>query len=395
MKRKISIVRYVLLVLSLGMVAGSMLWHRRPSQSLSAGDPTQLTHPELAEHASEIPVQVTTPVGTSWKHVDFSQGKSLAELLNEMGEELFGKTAYAASAPRLFGNSRNGVAQTSKPMSAPPAFVAVAYAMGAPQMREGQTASASVGVQAGFHRTLCEAAARPVTANVHIVARHPDGTVFSDQWVHNLRTNAGITWQEGQMAGTPGNAVTYIAVSANTAAPSVGDTSLSGEITTGGLARASATVSYSSTASDVGSGTYSSGGTISGSSGQTCTLSSFNGGGSGATATVTLTGSSTIASGTALSMTAVGSGYTSAPTSATLGSGTATCSGTATVSTTLGIPPTFTVSHTFTASATQTGVDEAGMLTASSGGTLVFENVFSAVNMNSGDTLQVSWTVNF
>jgi hypothetical protein len=35
------------------------------------------------------------------------------------------------------------------------------------------------------------------------------------------------------------------------------------------------------------------------------------------------------------------------------------------------------------------------MLTASSGGTLVFENVFSAVNMNSGDTLQVSWTVNF
>jgi len=279
------------------------------------------------------------------------------------------------------------------------------------QMADGRTASAAVGVQAGFHRGMSEepqslrqatdrdsalpAALRAVTANVHIVARHADGTVFSDQWVHNLRTNAGITWQEGQMAGTPGNAVAYIAVSANTTAPSVGDTSLSGEITSGGLARASGTVSYTATASDVGSGTYSSGGTISGSSGQTCTLASFNGAGSNATASVALTSSNTIASGTALTITAVGSGYTSAPTSATLGSGTATCSGTATISTTLGIPPTFTISHTFTASATQTGVDEAGMLTASSGGTLVFENTFSAVNMNSGDTLAVTWTVNF
>jgi hypothetical protein len=362
MKRKISIVRYVLLVLSLGMVAGSMVLHRGPSPLLSAGDPTQLTHPELAAHASEIPVQINTPAGTSWKYVDFSQGKGLAEFLNEMGQQLFGKEAYAMSAP---------------------------------QMRERQIASAAVGVQVGFNRGMSEAAARPVTANVHIVARHADGTIYNDQWVHNLRTNAGITWQEGQMAGTPGNAAGYIAVSANTTPPSVGDTSLSGEISSGGLARAAASISYTATASDVGSGTYTSGGTITGSSGQTCTLSSFNNGGSNATATVALTGANTIASGTALTITAVGSGFTSAPTSATLGSGTATCSGTATVSMVLGIPATFTASHTFTASATQTGVDEAGFLTASSGGTLAFENTFSAVSMNSGDTLAVTWSFNF
>ena len=83
-----------------------------------------------------------------------------------------------------------------------------------------------------------------------------------------------------------------------------------------------------------GAGTYTSGGSISGTTGQTCTLSSFNGGGSGATGTVALTGASTIAGGTGLNMITFGSGYTTSPTSATLGSGTATCSGTATIAAT-------------------------------------------------------------
>lgn len=85
----------------------------------------------------------------------------------------------------------------------------------------------------------------------------------------------------------------------------------------------------------VASGTYTSGGTITGTATQTCTLATFNGGGNSATATVALTGSNTIAGGTALVITDVGSQFTSAPTSATLGNGTAVCSGTATIATVL------------------------------------------------------------
>ena len=267
------------------------------------------------------------------------------------------------------------------------------------QMADGQTASAAVGVSVGKHRGVVERADR-VPNMVHIVARHKDGTVLYDQWVHNLRTNAGINWQQGQMAS-------------------------------------------SSTASVLGSGTYSSGGTITGSSGQTCTLTAFNGSGAGATATVALTGTNTIASGTALTVTAAGAGFTSAPTSATLGSGTATCSGTATISTTLAPPATlaaceyialsnsgatpavtdtslaseitsnglsralgtvahttnatsYTVSYTFTATGSQSA-QNAGLFNASTAGygTMCFENTFSQVSMNSGDTLAVTWTINF
>ncbi len=87
--------------------------------------------------------------------------------------------------------------------------------------------------------------------------------------------------------------------------------------------------------SGVALGTYTSGGTITGSAGQTCTLSSFNGA-TGTTATVALTGTNVVASGTALTMTYRGYGATAAPTSATLGNGTATCSGAATITSTIG-----------------------------------------------------------
>jgi hypothetical protein len=398
MKRKISIVRYVLLVLSLGMVAGSMVWHRAPSQSLSAGDPTQLTHPELAEYASEIPVQVTTPAGTSWKYVDFSKGKNLAEFLSDLGEELFGKAAYAMGAPVITEN-RKAKNETGKRDDF--RFSNFDFRSGAPrQMAEPGSTSAAVGISVGKHRELAEQARPRVPNMVHIVARHKDGTIFYDKWFHNLRTNAGINWQQGQMA-------------------------------------------TSATAAALASGTYSSGGTITGSSGQTCTLTAFNGSGAGATATVALTGTNTIATGTAITVTAAGAGFTSAPTSATLGSGTATCSGTATISTTLAPPPalaaceyialsnsgatpaatdtslaseitanglsralgtvshtanatSYTVSYTFTATGSQSA-QNAGLFNASTAGygTLCFENTFAQVSMASGDTLAVSWTINF
>ena len=98
------------------------------------------------------------------------------------------------------------------------------------------------------------------------------------------------------------------------------------------------TVTYYLQNSVLSSGTYTSGGSITGTVGQTCTLTAFNGGGSGATATVALTGSNVIAGGTAITVTAAGTQYTSAPTSATLGNGTATCSGTATIATVLNVP---------------------------------------------------------
>ena len=139
---------------------------------------------------------------------------------------------------------------------------------------------------------------------VHLVARHADGTIFYDQTVHNLRTNAGINWQYNQMAGTTAAVCTYIALSNDSGTPAATDTAVASEITSNGLARAAATPAHTSNATS------------------------------------------------------------------------------------------YTLSYTFTATGTQSA-QKAGMLNASSSGTLCFENTFSQVNMNSGDTLAVTWTVNF
>jgi hypothetical protein len=84
-------------------------------------------------------------------------------------------------------------------------------------------------------------------------------------------------------------------------------------------------------ATGLGAIALGSGGSLSGSG--TCSLTAFNNG-TGATATVTISGGSW--SGATFAVTNTGYGATSAPTSATLGNGTATCSGTATLSTVLG-----------------------------------------------------------
>ena len=83
---------------------------------------------------------------------------------------------------------------------------------------------------------------------VHVVARHADGTVFLDEWGHNLRVNSGINWQYNQMAGTTAAVCTYIALSNTAITPAATDTSLSGEITTNGLARALGTATHTSNA---------------------------------------------------------------------------------------------------------------------------------------------------
>lgn len=59
---------------------------------------------------------------------------------------------------------------------------------------------------------------------------------------------------------------------------------------------------------------------------------------------------------------------------------------------------TYTITHTFTAGATVTGVQKAALYDSKTVATITehyfwFENTFSSVNMNSGDTLALTWTV--
>jgi len=103
-----------------------------------------------------------------------------------------------------------------------------------------------------------------VKTNVKIRVRkfHPDpqGTEkgahdgqsgFYGDWqefqAHNILTNAGrdfLHLQGYETTGLGTNGGNYIALSSNTSAPADGDTSLAGEITNGGLARAQGTVSH-------------------------------------------------------------------------------------------------------------------------------------------------------
>jgi hypothetical protein len=54
---------------------------------------------------------------------------------------------------------------------------------------------------------------------------------------------------------------------------------------------------------------------------------------------------------------------------------------------------TFTVTETFTASASHTDVRLAGLFTASSGGTMMAENTFTSVSLANGDQLTITWTI--
>lgn len=78
---------------------------------------------------------------------------------------------------------------------------------------------------------------------LHIVHRR-NGEIISEQISTNLRTNAGADFQAQQMGGTPGTAANRIALTEDGTAPSVADTTLTGEITNNGLERAVATFSH-------------------------------------------------------------------------------------------------------------------------------------------------------
>lgn len=77
------------------------------------------------------------------------------------------------------------------------------------------------------------------------VYRHLEDKWYTiDEYRHNLLTTDGRDFYHAQVltntsAGTRGSG--FLAVSANATAPAAGDTTLTGEISTGGLARADAT----------------------------------------------------------------------------------------------------------------------------------------------------------
>jgi hypothetical protein len=210
-------------------------------------------------------------------------------------------------------------------------------------MREAEVRSQKPGVRMGMVAILAALAACGFTfqarksrveirehlvhpANtLHLVARHcqkylRDGvldqaacagdptTVFAERWTRNLRVNAGVNWQSDLMADTttpPVNAqCNYIALTNTAITPAAGDTTLSGEITTNGLARAQGTYTHTSNATS------------------------------------------------------------------------------------------YTLTHTFTATAAQAAQGE-GVFTASSSGTMCFEDTFTQASLQTNDTLAITHTVNF
>jgi len=132
-----------------------------------------------------------------------------------------------------------------------------------------------------------------------------DGQVLSFQESHNVITTTGVDVIAEQIGSTSPstNGANYIALTNNTAAASSASTSLTGEISTGGLARAIGAFAHTNGTS------------------------------------------------------------------------------------------TYTVSKTFTASATNTGVQKAGLFTSSAGNAMFAENTFSSVNLISGDQLTITWTI--
>lgn len=74
---------------------------------------------------------------------------------------------------------------------------------------------------------------------VHAWITRADGTVEDLGIAENLRTDAGADWQAAVMGGdTQPASAQFIALTANASAPAAGDTALTGEISSGGLARA-------------------------------------------------------------------------------------------------------------------------------------------------------------
>ena len=69
-----------------------------------------------------------------------------------------------------------------------------------------------------------------------------DGKVVDEHVFRNLLTNAGRVYLHSRCYGSSGSPARYLALTDDAAAPSVNDTSLTGEITANGMGRVNATV---------------------------------------------------------------------------------------------------------------------------------------------------------
>ena len=137
-----------------------------------------------------------------------------------------------------------------------------------------------------------------------------DGKVIYFHEGHNLITNQGKDMISRQIAGgmnatanVVANGANYIALTTDSTAPAATDTTLTGEITTGGLARVQGVYNHANSTS------------------------------------------------------------------------------------------TLSIRKTFTASASFTAVQKAGLFNAASGGGMLAENTFSSVNLISGDQITITWTI--
>ncbi len=175
-----------------------------------------------------------------------------------------------------------------------------------PQVEVIPTRDGGATVSIGRGRSLSDRVATMRPNEVHAVIIRKDGTVEDLGITSNLRTTVGLDWQADVMGNaTQPVSARWIALTTNATAPAAGDTTLTGEITTGGLGRAAGTYAH-----------------------------------------------------------------------------------------TAGVA-SYTISNTFTASATHTAVAKAGLFTAITTGTMAFTTMLNnTATLDSGDTLAVTWTIN-
>lgn len=85
---------------------------------------------------------------------------------------------------------------------------------------------------------------------VDIIVRDAQGNIKQQGRSVNLRVDSGTDWQAAVMGNTGAQpaAADYIALTTNTGAPAAGDTTLTGEIASGGLSRAQGTYSHTASA---------------------------------------------------------------------------------------------------------------------------------------------------
>lgn len=87
--------------------------------------------------------------------------------------------------------------------------------------------------------------ARLKANQVHAMIIRKDGSVEDLGVANNLRTTAGLDWQADVMGNSSQPAAArFIGLTTNTGAPAAGDTTLTGEIATGGLTRTAGTYAH-------------------------------------------------------------------------------------------------------------------------------------------------------